>query len=102
LESYHPYLLPQEVSKTPTTLGTYGSLSKIRKGRFGFLRPLGVKEHLFTMDTRIIQHGELRQAISQGLNHIPLKPTSLATCVATIMDAFDQLISILDLENHDF
>jgi hypothetical protein len=43
LESYHPYLLPQEVSKTPTTLGTYGSLPKIRKGRFGFLKPLGVK-----------------------------------------------------------
>jgi hypothetical protein len=43
LESYHPYLLPQEVSKTPKTLGTYGSLPKIRKGRFGFLRPLGVK-----------------------------------------------------------
>jgi hypothetical protein len=42
LESYHPYLLPQEVSKTPTTLGTYGSLPKIRKGRFGSLRPLGV------------------------------------------------------------
>jgi hypothetical protein len=43
LESYHPYLLPQAVSKTPTTLGTYGSLPKIRKGRFGSLRPLGVK-----------------------------------------------------------
>jgi hypothetical protein len=37
----HTYC-PQEVSKTPTTLGTYGSLPKIRKGRFGFLRPLGV------------------------------------------------------------
>jgi hypothetical protein len=43
LESYHPYLLPQEVSKTPTTLGTYDSLPKIRKGCFGFLRPLGIK-----------------------------------------------------------
>jgi hypothetical protein len=42
LESYHPYLQPQEVSKTPTTLGTYGSLPKNRKGRFGFLSPLGV------------------------------------------------------------
>jgi hypothetical protein len=42
LESYHPYLLPQEVSKTPITLGTYGSLPKIRKGRFGSLSPLGV------------------------------------------------------------
>jgi hypothetical protein len=45
LESYHPYLLPQEVSKTTTTLGTYCSLPKIRKGRFGFLRPLGVNYH---------------------------------------------------------
>jgi hypothetical protein len=43
LESYHPYLLPQEVSKGPTTLGTYGSLPKNRKGRFGFISPLGVK-----------------------------------------------------------
>jgi hypothetical protein len=42
LESYHPYLLSQEVSKTPTTLGTYGSLPKIRKGRFGFHNPLGI------------------------------------------------------------
>jgi hypothetical protein len=42
LESYHPYLQPEEVSKTPTTLGTYGSLPKIRKGRFGILSPLGV------------------------------------------------------------
>jgi hypothetical protein len=43
LESYHPYLLPQEVSKTPITLDTYGSLPKIRKGHFGSLSPLGVK-----------------------------------------------------------
>jgi hypothetical protein len=49
LESYHPYLLPQEVSKTPTTLGTYGSLPKIRKGRFGSLRPLGVKKRNFQL-----------------------------------------------------
>jgi hypothetical protein len=42
LESYHPYLHPQEVSKGSTTLGTYGSLPKNRKGHFGFLSPLGV------------------------------------------------------------
>jgi hypothetical protein len=42
LESYHPYLQPQEVSKGPTTLGTYGSLPKNKKGRFVFLSPLGV------------------------------------------------------------
>jgi hypothetical protein len=43
LESYHPYLQPQEVSKRPTILGTNGSLPKNGKGRFGFLNPLGVK-----------------------------------------------------------
>jgi hypothetical protein len=43
LESYHPYLQPQEVSKGPTTLGTYSSLPKNGKGRFGCLSPLGVK-----------------------------------------------------------
>jgi hypothetical protein len=43
LESYHPYLQPQEVSKGPTTLGIYGSLPKNGKGYFGFLNPLGVK-----------------------------------------------------------
>jgi hypothetical protein len=42
IDGYHPYLLPQEVSKTPITLGTYGSLPKIRKGRFGSLSPLGL------------------------------------------------------------
>jgi hypothetical protein len=52
LESYHPYLLPQEVSKTPTTLGTYSSLPKIKKGRFVCLRPLGVKLifHVFSKE----------------------------------------------------
>jgi hypothetical protein len=43
LESYHPYLLPQEVLKGPTTLGTYGSLPKNGKGHFDFLSPSGVK-----------------------------------------------------------
>jgi hypothetical protein len=46
LESYHPYLQPQEVSKGPTTLGTYGSLPKNGKGHFGFLNLLGVNTDL--------------------------------------------------------
>jgi hypothetical protein len=39
--------ISQEVSKTPITLGTYGSLSKIRKGCFGSLNLLGVKSLKF-------------------------------------------------------
>jgi hypothetical protein len=39
------------------------------------------------MDMSLIQHKELRLALAQGLNHIPLKPTSIAHAVATIMGA---------------
>jgi hypothetical protein len=46
LESYHPYLQPQEVSKASTTSGTYGSLPKSAKSRFGCHRPSEIKIHL--------------------------------------------------------
>jgi len=58
--------------------------------------------HVRTMDTQIIQNLHLRQAVSYGLNHIPLKPTSIAKCVATTLDAFDQMVHILKLEKLDF
>jgi hypothetical protein len=56
LESYHTYLQPQEVSKGPTTLGTYGSLPKNGKGHFGFLSPLGVKfvTYIHTIKSTIV------------------------------------------------
>jgi hypothetical protein len=56
LESYHPYLQPQEVSKGPTTLGTYGSVPKNEKGHFGFLSPLGVNTNLYFMNKVILQY----------------------------------------------
>jgi hypothetical protein len=45
--------------------------------------------HVCTMNMDIIQHRGLRLAISQGLNHIPLQPTSVAKAIASIMHAFD-------------
>jgi len=51
------------------------------------------------MDVKIIQHAGLREAISMGLNHIPLKPTDIAVSIATALDAFSQFTQILDLEN---
>jgi hypothetical protein len=41
LESYYPYLQPQEVSKAPTTSCTYSSLPKSAKRHFFCLKPLG-------------------------------------------------------------
>ena len=54
------------------------------------------------MDLRIIQHKQLRQALSLGFNHIPLRSTDIAQTVKTVMGAFDQLTSILglDQDNH--
>jgi hypothetical protein len=39
VESYHPYLTPQKVSKNPQAFCVYNTLSK---GPFGCLRPLGI------------------------------------------------------------
>jgi hypothetical protein len=58
--------------------------------------------HVRTMDLDIIQHKQLRVALAQGLNHIPLKTTSIAQAIATIMHGFEQLSCILNLEQSGF
>lgn len=55
--------------------------------------------HVRTIDVRIIQHPKLKEALDMGLNHIPLKPTNIATVVATALDAFSQFMTILNLES---
>jgi hypothetical protein len=45
LESYHPYLQPQKVSKNPQTYCVYNTLPKSAKSHFGCLRSLGVKQY---------------------------------------------------------
>jgi hypothetical protein len=42
LESYHPYLPPQKVSKNPKIECIYNGLPKNAKSHFGCLGPLGV------------------------------------------------------------
>lgn len=58
--------------------------------------------HVRTLDVSIIQHPDLRKAVSQGLNHIPVKPTSIRLCIDTALDAFDQLCQILPLHRYHF
>ena len=58
--------------------------------------------HVRTMDLSIIQHSGLRDALSQGLNHIPLNPTKIGQAIAVIMDAFSQLVDILQLTKLQF
>lgn len=58
--------------------------------------------HVRTTDVHIIQNLELRNAVGMGLNHIPVKPTSLSACLATTMDALSQIVTILNLEATNF
>jgi hypothetical protein len=45
LESYHPYLQPQKVSKIPKIECIHSGLPKTAKSHFGRLGPLGVNTH---------------------------------------------------------
>jgi hypothetical protein len=57
LESYHPYVHPQKVSKNPQKYCVHSSLPKnATKNRFGSLGPLGV-----SMVTTIADLGMLAQ-----------------------------------------
>jgi hypothetical protein len=58
--------------------------------------------HVRTVDLSIIQHTGLRDALSQGLNHIPLRPTKIGEIIAIVMDAYSQLVDILQLTKLHF
>jgi hypothetical protein len=58
--------------------------------------------HVRSMDMNLIQHKDLRHALRQGLNHIPLRPTKLAHVVAAVIQAFEQLLGILNLTHSMF
>ena len=58
--------------------------------------------HVRTMDVNIIQHPQLKKAVTQGLNHIPLRPTSFRLCIDTALDAMQQLAVILGLHATNF
>ena len=77
----------------------------------GFLDPMTLNEtsrftkrcmHIRSMDISIIQNKELRAALRQGLNHIPLRPSNIAEAIAIVLDAYDQLVLILNLMSTNF
>ena len=59
--------------------------------------------HVRTVDMNIVHHKGLREALAMGLNHIPVRPTSnFAVSIATALHGFEQLVTILSLENSGF
>jgi hypothetical protein len=73
----------------PTTLNETSSFAKSK---------LPVR----TLDLSLIQRIGLRNALARGLNHISVRPTNIAEAVAIIMDVFDQLACILQLDTLQF
>ena len=55
--------------------------------------------HVRTMDISIIQHKGLRQALTMGLNHIPLRPTIIFEAIQVIHDTFLQVCQVLNVEH---
>jgi hypothetical protein len=53
--------------------------------------------HVRTMDTHIIHHRGLREAIALGLNHIPLRNTNIQEAIQVVMDTFEQVCQVLGL-----
>ena len=58
--------------------------------------------HVRTTNVNIIQHTDLKKAVSMGLNHIPLRPTAINLCMFTILEAFEQVATILQLRSLGF
>ena len=53
--------------------------------------------HVRTMDTDIIHHHGLREALALGLNHIPLRNTNIQETIQVVVDTFVQVCQVLRL-----
>jgi hypothetical protein len=51
--------------------------------------------HVRTMDTKIIHNHGLREAITLGLNHIPLRNTNIRETIQVVVDTFGQVCHLL-------
>ena len=56
------------------------------------------RAHVRTMDTKIIHHHGLREAITLGLNHIPLRNTNIHEAIQVVVDTFLQVCQLLKAE----
>lgn len=57
--------------------------------------------HVRTMDIGIVRDNILKENFRNGLNHIPLRQTLLHEVVETIIDAWAQVCSILQIDPYD-
>ena len=102
---YRPALVFKEFNVGSLLNGSYQCVCNNSKRLVQFLDPDTIddtnenpKMHVRTMDTRIIHHHGLRNAITLGLNHIPLRNTNIREAIQVIVDAFGQVCQILRVD----
>lgn len=56
------------------------------------------RAHVCTMDTKIIHHHGLREAITLGLNHIPLRTTNIQEAIQVVIKIFIHICQVFGVE----
>jgi hypothetical protein len=102
---YKPAIVFKEFDVSLLINGTYTYLCNKAKRFYKFLNMETINDemnspmaHVRIMDTNIIHHLGLREAIALGLNHIPLRNTNIQEIIQVVMDTFMQICQVLRLE----
>ena len=102
---YKPALVFKEFSVESLMSGSYNCICAKFKRLAQFVDPGTMDDnyhdpraHLRTMNTRIIHHHGLREAITLGLNHVPLKNTNIQEAIQVVVNTFVHVCQLLKVE----
>ena len=100
---YKPALVFKDFCVESLLNGAYDCICTSSKRLGQFVDPETIDEndpraHVRTMDTKIIHHHGLREAITLGLNHIPLRNTNIQEATQVVVDTFIQVCQLLKVE----
>ena len=90
---YKPALVFKEFMVDLHMNGSYDCICASSKRLRPFVDPETIdgndpRMHIRTMDTKIIHHHGLREAITLGLNHIPLSKTNIQEAIQVVVKHF--------------
>ena len=90
---YRPALVFKDFDVSAHMIGAYECICNSSKRLIQFLDPETIDDtngdprmHVRTMDTTIIHHYGLREVVTLGLNHIPLRNTNIREIVQVVTD----------------
>ena len=100
---YKPALVFKDFSVDSLMNGSCNCICASSKRLGQFVDPETIDDsdpraHVRTMDTKIIHHHGLREAIYLGLNHIPLRNTNIQEAIQVVENTFVQVCQLLKVE----